>query len=131
LVTREARPVRLLGVNRSGTEYACEQGTGFFQGPSDAASIEAIKGWDANAVRVPLNESCWLGTGGVPSEYSGAPYRKEIEGYVGRLEEAGMYVVLELQFAAAGEGKAEGIIPMPDAAHAPAFWHRSWTRRSN
>jgi endoglucanase len=123
LVTREERPVRLLGVNRSGTEYACQQGTGFFQGPSDVASIEAIKSWDANAVRVPLNESCWLGTGGVPAEYSGGAYRREIEGYVGRLEEAGMYVVLELQFAAAGEGPAEGIIPMPDAAHAPAFWH--------
>jgi endoglucanase len=121
-VTREARPVRLLGVNRSGTEYACEQGTGFFQGPSDAASIAAIRSWDANAVRVPLNESCWLGIDGVPAEYSGAAYRKEIEGWVTRLEEAGMYVVLELQFAAPGSEPASGIIPMPDAEHAPAFW---------
>jgi hypothetical protein len=121
-VTREDRPVRLLGVNRSGTEYACEQGTGIFQGPSDAASIAAIKSWDANAVRVPLNESCWLGTGGVPAEYSGAAYRREIEGWVTRLEEAGMYVVLELQFAAPGEEPASGIIPMPDAEHSPSFW---------
>src|SRR5262249_44799919 len=85
LVTRGGRPVRLLGVNRSGTEYACVQGTGFFQGPSDAASIAAIKGWDANAVRVPLNESCWLGGPGVPAEYSGAAYRQTIEGWVERL----------------------------------------------
>jgi hypothetical protein len=121
-VTREERPVRLLGVNRSGTEYACEQGTGIFQGPSDAASIAAIKSWDANAVRVPLNESCWLGIDGVPAEYSGAAYRSAIEGWVERLEEGGMYVVLELQFAAPGSEPASGIVPMPDAEHAPAFW---------
>src|SRR6185312_2380113 len=37
--------------------------------------------------------------------------------------EAGLYVVLELQFAAPGAEQAEGIIPMPDADHSPAFWH--------
>src|SRR5688572_20796041 len=36
------QPVRLLGVNRSGTEYACIQGWGIFDGPSDAASLQAI-----------------------------------------------------------------------------------------
>jgi endoglucanase len=122
LVDESGHRIRLLGVNRSGTEYRCEQGYGIFEGPTDRNSIEAIKGWDANAVRLPLNESCWLGIGGVPAEYGGAAYRKAIVSYVGRLEEAGLYVILDLQFAAAGEEAANQIIPMPDAALAPAFW---------
>jgi hypothetical protein len=109
-------------VNRSGTESACQQGNGIFQGPSDAASIAAIKNWDANAVRVPLNESCWLGINGVPAQYSGAAYREAIVGFVDRLTEAGLYSILDLQFAAPGAEQAESIIPMPDADHAPAFW---------
>ncbi len=123
LVDRAGDPVRLLGVNRSGTEYACQQDTGIFQGPSDATSIEAIKSWDANAVRVPLNESCWLGINGVPARYSGAAYREAIVGWVDRLSEAGLYAVLELQLAAPAGEQAETIIPMPDADHSPAFWH--------
>src|SRR5690242_1994889 len=50
----------LRGVNRSGTEYACIQGWGFFDGPSDLASAQAIAAWGANAVRIPMNEDCWL-----------------------------------------------------------------------
>src|SRR2546422_5398632 len=40
--------VRLRGVNRSGTEYACAQGWGMFDGPSDSASVQAIASWKAN-----------------------------------------------------------------------------------
>jgi hypothetical protein len=123
LVNRQGRPVRLLGVNRSGTEYSCQQGTGIFEGPTDAASIEAIASWGANAVRVPLNESCWLGINGIQPEYAGAAYRAAIVEWVTRLEEGGMYVILDLQFAAPGTRQAEEIIPMPDADHAPAFWN--------
>jgi endoglucanase len=122
LVNESGQDVRLLGVNRSGTEYRCEQGYGIFEGPTDQASIEAIKSWGANAVRVPLNESCWLGTGGVPEEFSGVAYRTAISEWVERLEEAGLYVVLTLQFAAPDEEKAREIVPMPDATSAPAFW---------
>src|SRR5690349_11477424 len=56
LVDANDKLVRLLGVNRSGTEYACAQGWGLFDGPSDLASVQAIAAWRANAVRVPLNE---------------------------------------------------------------------------
>lgn len=122
LVDREGEPVRLLGVNRPGTEYQCVEGGQFFEGPSDRASIEAMKSWDINAVRVPLNESCWLGINGVSSELGGSAYRAAIRAYVHRLEAAGLYVILELQWAAPGEQAATGIIPMPDADHAPEFW---------
>ena len=36
------RTVRLLGVNRSGTEYECMANNGFFDGPSDAASVAQV-----------------------------------------------------------------------------------------
>src|SRR5262252_10818953 len=52
--------VVLRGVNRSGTEYQCVHGAGIFDGPASTASIAAIASWKVNAVRVPLNEACWL-----------------------------------------------------------------------
>lgn len=122
LVDRGGDRVRLLGVNRPGTEYECVEGNGLFQGPSDRASIEAMKSWHINAVRLPLNESCWLGINGVDPSLSGVPYRDAIRAYVNRLERAGLYVILELQWAAPGEHQATGIIPMADAEHAPDFW---------
>jgi hypothetical protein len=76
------QPVVLHGVDRSGTEYACVQGWGIFDGPSDAASVQAIAAWHANAVRVPLNEDCWLGINGVNPAYAGANYQAAIVNYV-------------------------------------------------
>jgi hypothetical protein len=114
--------VRLLGVNRSGTEYSCQQGYGFFDGPSDTASIKAMKSWHINAVRVPLNETCWLGINGIPAKYGGESYRRTIRAWVSRLERQNLYVILDLHWAAPGPEQATGIIPMPDADHAPDFW---------
>jgi hypothetical protein len=122
----KGRPIRLLGVDRSGTEYACIEGWGFFDSPhpqriDDPTMLKAIKSWDVNAVRVPLNEDCWLGING-PRRYIGAPYRAKIERYVAALHRAGFYVILDLHVAAPGAQKATRIDPMPDADHAPAFW---------
>jgi hypothetical protein len=114
--------VRLLGVNRSGSEYECQQGYGFFDGPSDATSIGAMKSWRINAVRVPLNETCWLGINGIAPQLGGASYRQAIRAYVERLEAAGLYVILDMHLAAPGSGQATRILPLPDADHAPEFW---------
>lgn len=122
LVDGAGRTVRLLGVNRSGTEYSCQQGYGFFDGPSDMASIRVMKSWRINAVRVPLNETCWLGINGISPLYGAAAYRAAIRAWVSRLERAGLYVVLDLHVAAPGSEQATGIIPMADADHAPDFW---------
>jgi endoglucanase len=122
LIDGKGRPVRLLGVNRSGLEYRCSNEEGFFEGPSDTASIEAMKSWRINSVRVPLNESCWLGLGGIPAQYSGSAYRAAVRGYVERLEAAGLYVILDLHWAAPGQNRAGGLIAMPDAEHALDFW---------
>jgi endoglucanase len=122
LVDRGGRTVRLLGVNRSGTEYACQQGWGFFDGPSDMASIRAMKSWHINSVRVALNETCWLGINGIDARYGGANYRRTILAYVAKLERAGLYVILNLELGAPGDQQASSIPPMPDADHSPDFW---------
>jgi endoglucanase len=118
--------VLIRGVNRSGTEYACIQGWGFFDGPhperiDDPAMIAAMRAWDINAVRVPLNEDCWLGVN-TPGGRGGAPYRQIVSRYVGALHAAGLYVVLDLHVAAPGSLQARGIDRMADRDHAPAFW---------
>ncbi len=108
LVDTAGRVVRLKGVNRSGTEYACAQGWGFFDGPSDSASVQAIVSWKANAVRVPLNETCWLAINGVAPAYSGANYARAISDYVALLNRAGLVVILDLHWSAAGTAIALG-----------------------
>jgi hypothetical protein len=127
LVDRSGRTVRLLGVNRSGAEYMCLHTYGNqFDGPVNAHSIRRMKSWHINAVRLPLNESCWLGINGVPR--GGPLYRNAIAGYVHRLNRAGLYVIVDIHVAAPGKLQAEHIIPMPDADHAPAFWRSVATR---
>lgn len=122
LVDGAGRPVRLLGVNRAGTEYACAQGWGIFDGPTDAASISAMTSWGTSAVRVPLNESCWLGINGVGPAVGGHAYRVAIMGYVRQLHAAGLVVILDLHWNAPGTRKALRQQVMADADHAPAFW---------
>jgi endoglucanase len=81
-----------------------------------------MKSWHINSVRVPLNETCWLGIDGIPAQYGGTAYRQAIRAWVSRLEAAGLYVILDLHWAGPGSEQATGIIPMTDADHAPDFW---------
>ena len=122
IVNGMGQPLRLLGVNRSGTEYQCIHNNGIFDGPSDAASVGAIASWHTNAVRVPLNEDCWLGINGAPAAYAGAAYQQAIVTYVNLLNSYGLAAILDLHWNAAGAGQATGQQQMPDADHAPAFW---------
>lgn len=122
IVNAAGEPVRLFGVNRSGSEYACIQGWGFFDGRTDQAAIDAIKSWKANAVRIPLNETCWLAINGAPATYSGENYRQAIEDYVARLLASGVTPILELHWAAPGTNQATGLTPMPNRDHSVDFW---------
>jgi hypothetical protein len=122
LVDSEGRSVRLLGVNRSGAEYACVEGHGFFAGPTGRRAVAAMTAWRINAVRVPLNEHCWLGINGAPSGYSRARYRTAIKTYVRRLHRVGLYAVLDLHWNAPGRALAARQQPMADLDHAPRFW---------
>jgi hypothetical protein len=121
-VDAQGHPIRLLGVDRSGAEYACIEGLGIFAGPTDEHAVAAIASWDVTAVRLPLNEDCWLGINGAPAQYSGARYRAAIRQYVMRLNNAGLYVILDLHWNAPGRAQATGQQPMADLDHAPRFW---------
>lgn len=122
LVDGHGDVVHLQGVNRSGTEYACVQGWGIFDGPNDAASIEAIATWHVNVVRVLLNEDCWLAINGIAPQYAGANYRKAIVDYVDLLHRYGMYAEVSLIWGAPGKHKATYQPDAPDEDHSPAMW---------
>lgn len=114
-------PIRLLGVNRSGTEYVCLGGDGqYFQGPADQASVSAMRSWRINAVRVPINESCWLGIDRTPR--TGAAYRRAVARYVRLLLDNGLYVIIDSHVAGDGSRRADTQLPMADARHTPALW---------
>ncbi len=115
------RVVRLLGVNRSGTEYLCTDGFGdVFDGPHDQRSVDAMRSWRINTVRVPLNESCWLGVGRLRKWTR--HYRLAIARYVRLLRRNHLYVILESHVSAPGRGTARQLLPMPSAAFTPDFW---------
>lgn len=124
-VNQDGGTVILRGADTSGTEYACVSEDSIFDGKTEAsaASIAAMRSWGFNAARVELNESCWLGIQGVRRNVSGTAYRHAIENYVDALNDAGMYVIIDMHFSSAGGiKKATGQLPMPDARYAPAFW---------
>src|SRR4051812_3090573 len=131
LVDADGTTRRLLGVNRSGGEFMCVQGRGIFDGPVDDAAIQAIADWKANAVRIPLNEECWLGLSDIQSQYGGAAYINAVKDLVARVEAHGMTPVVELHWtygqytgnsAGCSDVHATCQKPMPDAQYAPSFW---------
>jgi hypothetical protein len=122
IVNSSGRQVVLQGINRSGTEYACVQGWGIFDGPNDAASVQAIASWHVNIVRVPLNEDCWLGINGIKPQYGGADYRRAIVGYIQLLHRYGIYAEVSLIWAAPGSYRATYQSGAPDEDHAPSVW---------
>jgi hypothetical protein len=122
LIDRDGHAVRLLGVNRSSFEYACAQGWGMSEGPTDSTAIAAMTSWHINVVRVPLNEACWLGLPSVNAQYRGAPYRQAVTAFVRRLHAAGLYVIVDLHWNAPGARRALGQQRSADADHSPAFW---------
>jgi len=115
--------IRLLGVNRSGTEYKCVNNAGIFDGPNDAASVDAIANWYVNVVRVPLNEDCWLGINNAPAAYSGSNYQQAIVDYVNLLNSKGLIAVLDLHWTAPGTTLPFSQQAMPDVDHSIDFWN--------
>ena len=77
---------------------------------------------NVNAVRVPLNESCWLGINGAVPAYSGDNYKQAISNYVTLLHKYHLIPILELHWVGPGQTKASRQQPLPDADHAPEFW---------
>ncbi|MBK3639148.1 cellulose binding domain-containing protein [Streptomyces sp. MBT33] len=131
LVDASGATRRLLGVNRSGGEFMCVQGRGIWDGPVDDAAVKAIADWKAGAVRIPLNEECWLGLSNIDSAYGGAAYISAVKDLVARVEAHGMTPIVELHWtygqytgnsAGCSDVHATCQKPMPDAQYTPSFW---------
>ncbi len=131
LVDSAGATVRLRGANRSGGEFMCVQGFGFWDGPVDDASIATMAAWKITSVRVPLNEECWLGLSNIDPRYGGTAYQNEVKGFVSRLEAHGITPIVEMHWnQGTYTGPSSGCAdvhatcqkPMPDAQYAPSFW---------
>jgi endoglucanase len=138
--------LRLIGINVAGAEFTCVEPvyndfrkSGVWDGPVDAAAIAAMASWKINAVRVPLNEDCWLGINpvrrtedriarvrGRTAKAFGAKvarhYRSEVKAFVRRLHAAGLVAILDLHWTAPGSVLAAQQYPLPDTDHSAAFW---------
>lgn len=122
LVDSAGNPLQLRGVNRSGTQYACQEGWGIFDGPSDQASVDAMASWKMNAVRVNGNEACALGINGAPAAYGGQNYIQALKSYIAKLHAKGMYVILDLHHNGPGTKRSTDAYPMPDRDHSVDYW---------
>ena len=120
----------LHGVDRSGTEFMCVQGLGIFDGPNDQSSINAMKKWHINAVRLPLNKACWTGAPYIRRVLSERAYQRAVEAYVRLLNVNGIIAILDLHWTtgeytgpSSGCSSARAVCqkPMPDVG-AIQFW---------
>lgn len=134
LVDAKGQAVRLRGASYSGFEFAAIQGWS----PSDPSGAQAghpggpdwaaMRTWRANAVRLPLNEASWLGyrctdaTGVARNPDPGGNYRAAVKAQVAQANAAGLYVILDLHWAAPAASCPMLQTQMADADHAIAFW---------
>ena len=131
-VNGAGQTIRLLGVNHPSSEYACVDGFGYNDGHQDAADAAAVASWNANAVRVPLNEDCWLGINGQPNNSEGPPqpltaagYQQAVENYVAALNAHGLYAILDLHWTAPGCAGRHGTAADARCATPPTSGSRS------
>ena len=106
------------GVNIPGLEYSCVQG---WRALPDANEFTTIASWKVNTVRLPLNESCWLGLDGSPQGSSVTQYKADVAAWVSGAVAAGLVVILDLHWNAPAGYLASGQRAMPDERSA-AFW---------
>jgi hypothetical protein len=103
------------------------EGDGVFDTPDGAAPstavVAAMHRWrGANAVRIPLNEQCWLGLPSVPAKFAGPAYREAIRTFVTRLNAQGFAAILDLHRSAPADAVPSEQEQMPDRDHSIAFW---------
>jgi hypothetical protein len=131
IVDASGTPVDLVGVNHSGGEYQCVQRGGVWEGPVDDDALDAMRSWQIHAVRLPLNEDCWLGEGAGKANSSGAVYRNAVAVLVARLEAHGLTPLLDLHWTDGAWTGQESLCrsaqatcqkPVPDTPHAVDFW---------
>ena len=133
-VNAAGQTVQLRGVNFSGFESVAIQGwdasdpSGAQGGQANGPKWSAIDAWHANVVRIPLNEASWLGytctdtSGNSRNPDPGANYKSAVETQVAQANAAGLYVILDLHWAAPGNACPMLQSQMADADHSIAFW---------
>ena len=124
LVDASGGTVTLHGADMSGTEFVCAQGWSsdpFGGQPEDSSqTFAAMRSWNINVVRVPLNKDCWLGINGV--KMPAGTYQAAVTKLVGDLRAAGFYVIVDLHWSAPAGQLAASQNPAPDEDHSPSFW---------
>jgi endoglucanase len=135
IVDGKGTPVEFHGADETGSQTNCAYQAGgnasdgypgFFDMPNTQAGVNQMLAWKINAVRVPLNEDCWLGINNLPFGGStSSDYQSAMEQFVGLLTTNGMSVIVDLHWAGPGTDPTDpslGQIPMADADHAVTFW---------
>src|ERR1700687_787724 len=123
LVDANGGDLQLRGVDFSGAQYVCTTNSNsVWDVPADERALDGMRAWHVTAVRIPLNEDCWLGINGLPVRYSASVYRDAIHRWVAQLHRSGIYVLLNLHVVAPGAHKSLNELAMADADHGPAFW---------
>lgn len=112
LVDANGRAIRLIGVNQSHFEFECDT---FHM---DVGNFQNMRAWGMNAVRLPMSSELWNYCGG---------YQQALIASVSNAENAGMYVVLTLQwnapFNTAQDRQTGGTqYPLPDNNQDVNFW---------
>ncbi len=152
LVDALGAPIRLIGVDRASFEYTCVSPiysaayrNGTHTGPIDADAIATMKTWHINAVRVPLNEDCWLGINpvkrksnsvkplhGQKARRAGAKirekYQADVAQFVSDLNAQGIVAILDLHWSAPGKVVADKQLSGPDTSHSVDFWRSVATK---
>lgn len=135
LVTLAGAVVQLRGVNVSGLEGGAVHGSAH---PWDDSNLTTASGadpdfskiaaWKANAVRLPLNEASWLGltvtyaNGTTRNADPSHDYQATVLRTVKEANAQGLYVILDLHWAAPGSFAPVTQNPFLDADHSLAFW---------
>jgi hypothetical protein len=126
--------LQLRGVSFSGFEFVAIGGwspadpSGGQAGQAGGPRWAALKAWHANTVRLTLNETSWLGlscvdTDGVSRQGDpGGNYQSAIKTQVQQANAAGLFVIVELHWAAPGNACPMVQTQMANADHSIDFW---------
>lgn len=133
-ISASGATVQLRGANYSGFEGVAIQGwnpadpSGAQAGQAGGPKWSAMQSWKMNTVRIPLNEASWNGgsctdaSGAVHNADPGGNYRSAVQGQVTQANAAGLYVILDLHWAAPGTMCPMLQAQMADADHSLTFW---------
>ncbi len=121
--------LQLRGVNVSALEFTAVNSCNVAD-PwcGQTPNYSAIKSWDSNVIRVPLNEASWLGytcvdgSGNSRNPDPGHNYQATVKKTVADATAAGLYVVLDLHWTAPKNFCPLAQNPMADADNSINFW---------